>query len=337
MLLLVLWACTPSDDVPAGEVLIAEPDRSEIIGNGVLVTITVHPDSIHAQASDSLCHIGTIGVRARANAMGYECVTPASVGFSASVALSLNGADRTPESNILSFAYRPDPVTLSASVTSFVSSGGAELLIEGSIPRGAYEDISCIFNGDYSAPATVIDVEEVCVGGSNWNAAAGQSANRCLGSAIVRCIAPALPSGAVSLSLAAIPSDSFTPYLLSPLPGAEIFVLPAPHVAVVEPAYASTSGGDVIHLKGTHMKVDSIDVVVGSAPESALVRVVSSAVASIESPAHIEGSAVIIPRINGQLAENSVSSNMPQIPGFPSFNQQQNLPLMTMPSMTNNS
>ena len=40
MLLLVLWACTPAEDVPSAEVLIAEPDRSEIIGNGVLVTIT---------------------------------------------------------------------------------------------------------------------------------------------------------------------------------------------------------------------------------------------------------------------------------------------------------
>ena len=123
------------------------------------------------------------------------------------------------------------------------------MFIEASIPGGAYDDLSCVFNGDYSAPATVTDVEEVCVGGSNWNATAGQSANKCLGSAIVRCIAPPLPSGAVSLWLAAVPSDSFTGHSHSPLPGAEIFVIPSPHVAVVEPAYASTSGGDVIHFK----------------------------------------------------------------------------------------
>ena len=311
-----------ADAPPTGDAVLAFTYKEDFVplsvtptggsnAGGVLLTITSHPDSVHTRASNPSCHIGTIGIMARASAMGYECVTPAAAGFTASVALSLNGADRTPESNDLAFAQRPDPATLSVSVTSLVSSGGAELFIEASIPGGAYDDLSCVFNGDYSAPATVTDVEEVCVGGSNWNATAGQSANKCLGSAIVRCIAPPLPSGAVSLWLAAVPSDSFTGHSHSPLPGAEIFVIPSPHVAVVEPAYASTSGGDVIHFKGAHMQVDYIDVVVGSSPESTLVRVVSSAVASIESPAHFEGAAVVVPRVDGQLAETS--GDMPQL------------------------
>ena len=311
-----------ADAPPTGDAVLAFTYKEDFVplsvtptggsnAGGVLLTITSHPDSVHTRASNPSCHIGTIGLMARASAMGYECVTPAAAGLTASVALSLNGADRTPESNDLAFAQRPDPATLSVSVTSLVSSGGAELFIEASIPGGAYDDLSCVFNGDYSAPATVTDVEEVCVGGSNWNATAGQSANKCLGSAIVRCIAPPLPSGAVSLWLAAVPSDSFTGHSHSPLPGAEIFVIPSPHVAVVEPAYASTSGGDVIHFKGYHMQVDYIDVVVGSSPESTLVRVVSSAVASIESPAHFEGAAVVVPRVDGQLAETS--GDMPQL------------------------
>ena len=196
-----------------------------------------------------------------------------------------------------------------------VSSGGAEVRADISTRArvSSSEDaFACVFGADVVAGA-LERFDEACVGTRRADRESNRVATstRCLGSAVVRCVAPPLSVGALSFWVVALPAPGYADATQTPRGNAaSVFVVSAPTFFGVSPARVSADGGGVVHLAGRHVVDERIAVAVGSSSAPAALRVISSAVASFEAPAHEYGVAALLPEISGG-APNPPSRSRP--------------------------
>ena len=293
------------DDVAA---LSVTPRRGSTSG-GAAITVLTHPAIPQGSGGAtfaSSCHVGTTRVAARRVASGFECVVPnvdPSLSTMKPVALSLNGEDRIAEiagaAGGLDFDYRPDLALLGVLVETATSRGGSTVIAEVACPSrdgGVAPQCDDVFralgDGDFEGLACVFDE-------TSTPASFETTASR-PGAASVRCASPALAPGFVRLRLGLTSAPGFDAIAIDGAYSAITFETP-PMTSTAAPAAGFVGGGTLVFLSGAHFPVDDVMHVEGAlralctfgdaAPTTP--RVISSAMATCESPATPEGVAIV--------------------------------------------